>query len=71
MKSKFLASFTALMLALASALTIHAQTTQEGAGPSEQPSAPMEIGQDKSAQPAQAEPAQPAPAAPDADAPKA
>ena len=73
MKSKFIASFAVLTLALAGALSIsvRAQTTQEGAGPSEQPSAPMEIGQEKSAQPAQAEPTQLAPATPDADAPKA
>ena len=73
MKSKFIASFAVLTLALAGALSIsvRAQTTQEGAGPSEQPSAPMEIGQEKSAQPAQAAPTQPAPVAPDADAPKA
>jgi hypothetical protein len=65
MKSKFIASFPVLALALACAVSIgvQAQTTQEGPGPSEQPSAPMEIGQDKSAQPAQAQPPQPAPAA--------
>ena len=70
MKSKFIASVAVFTLALAGALTIHvqAQTTQEGTGPSEQPSAPMEIGQDKSAQPAQAEPARPAPGAPAAAA---
>jgi hypothetical protein len=75
MKSKFIAGFAVLTLALASALTssVHAQTTQEGTGPSEQPSAPMEIGQDKdkSAQPAQAQPAQPAPATPAVETPKA
>src|ERR1700693_3209471 len=56
MKSKLIASFAVLTLALAGALSIsmQAQTTQEGPGPSEQPSAPMEIGQDKTAQPAQA-----------------
>ena len=47
MKDKFMASFAILTLALASALSIsaQAQTTKEGPGPSEQPSAPMEIGQ--------------------------
>src|ERR1022692_2185319 len=58
MKSKFIASFAVLTLAFAGALPIcvQAQTTKEGPGPSEQPSAPMEIGQvkpDQSAQPAQ------------------
>ena len=56
MRNKFIASFAVLTLALAGALSIsvQAQTTQEGPGPSEQPSAPMEIGQIKPAQPAQA-----------------
>jgi hypothetical protein len=73
MKSKFLASFAVSILALAGALSIsvHAQTTQEGPGPSEQPSAPMEIGQVKPAQPAQADqPAQPAPTPQAAPTPK-
>ena len=35
-------------------ISVQAQTTEEGPGPSEQPSAPMEIGQAKPAQPAQA-----------------
>jgi hypothetical protein len=63
MKAK-LANFAVLTLALAGALSISlpAQTTQEGTGPSEQPSAPMEIGQAKPAQPAQAD----QPAKPDA-----
>lgn len=47
MKSRFLASFAILTLALAGAFSINAlaQTTDEGTGPSEQPSAPMEMGQ--------------------------
>src|ERR1700693_5355297 len=55
MKSKLIASFAVLTLALAGALSITglAQTTQEGPGPSEQPSAPMEMGQIKPAHPAQ------------------
>jgi hypothetical protein len=46
MKNRFIASLAVLTLALAGALSIsmHAQTTEEGPGPSEQPSAPMEIG---------------------------
>jgi hypothetical protein len=59
MKGKFIAGLAVLTLALAGALSIsvQAQTTQEGPGPSEQPSAPMEIGQDKTAQSAPAAPA--------------
>jgi hypothetical protein len=55
MRSKFIASFAVLTLALAGALSIgmQAQTTQEGPGPSEQPSAPMEMGQINPAQPVQ------------------
>src|SRR5271157_3394578 len=47
MKSRFLASFAILTLALAGAFSINAlaQTTDEGTGPTEQPSAPMEVGQ--------------------------
>jgi FecR protein len=47
MKNKFLSSFAVLTLALAGAFSAIAlaQTTQEGPGPSEQPSAPMEMGQ--------------------------
>jgi hypothetical protein len=55
MKSRFMANFAILNLALAAALSVsvRAQTTEQGPGPSEQPSAPMEIGQDQSAQPPQ------------------
>ena len=63
MKSKFIAQFAVFALALAGALSVstQAQTTKEGPGPSEQPSAPMEIGQVKPAQQADqtAQPAQP------------
>ena len=58
MKEKFIATLTVLTLAFAAALPIcvQAQTTTEGPGPSEQPSAPMEMGQikpDRTAQPTQ------------------
>jgi len=58
MKNKFMSSFAILTLAFAGALTtsVWAQTTEEGPGPSEQPSAPMEMGQDRSAQPLQPAP---------------
>jgi len=69
MKSRFIASFAVLTLALAGALSISAvaQTTEEGPGPSEQPSAPMEMGQDQSgpqAQPTEAQPGGPSGEAP-------
>ncbi len=55
MRSKFIAILAILSLALTSALSIsmRAQTTQEGPGPSEQPSAPMEMGQGQPMQPPQ------------------
>jgi hypothetical protein len=45
MKSRFIASVAVLSLMLAGVLSLGAQTTEEGPGPSEQPSAPMEVGQ--------------------------
>jgi len=47
MKNRFLSSSAILVLTLASAFSISAiaQTTDDGTGPTEQPSAPMEIGQ--------------------------
>jgi hypothetical protein len=47
MKSKFIASLAIVTLILVGVfcLTAKAQTTEEGPGPSEQPSAPMEVGQ--------------------------
>src|ERR1700720_4508109 len=53
MKNRFLSSFAILTLALAGAFStsLVAQTTEEGSGPSEQPSAPMEMGQGESAPP--------------------
>jgi len=53
MKNRFMSSFAIVTLALAGVLSVslQAQTTEEGAGPSEQPSAPMEMGQGESAPP--------------------
>src|SRR6202044_3035346 len=58
MKNRFLASFGILGLILAGFLGVgaRAQTTDEGKGPSEQPSAPMEIGQQQEPQNPQAGP---------------
>src|SRR3982074_3720877 len=54
MKSRFMAGLAVLTLALAGAVSsAQAQTTEEGPGPSEQPSAPMEIGQQQSTPPPQ------------------
>jgi len=55
MKNRLISSFAVLVLAIAGALSTRllAQTTEEGPGPSEQPSAPMELGQGQSAPPAQ------------------
>ncbi len=52
MKNKFVGSLTILILAFAGlTISLQAQTTDEGSGPSEQPSAPMEMGQPQSAPP--------------------
>ena len=53
MKNRLTASSAILSLVLVGALSlsVQAQTTQEGAGPSEQPSAPMEMGQPQAPQP--------------------
>ena len=80
MKNRFAGKFAILVLALSGALSIgaFAQTTEEGPGPSEQPSAPMEIGQgpgpdsqpdsqpydDSNAQPTEAQPGGPSGEAP-------
>ncbi len=55
MKNTFMASCAILTLALAGALSVgmQAQTTDEGTGPSEQPSAPMEMGQAQTTPPSQ------------------
>lgn len=49
MKTRWVTKIAVLLLAFSGALSIgaFAQTTEEGPGPSEQPSAPMEIGQDQ------------------------
>ncbi len=55
MKNAFIAKFAVITLALTSAFSMgaRAQTTEEGPAPSDQPSAPMEMGQpEESAQPA-------------------
>jgi hypothetical protein len=58
MKSKFMSSFATLILLLtASGIGLWAQTTEETSAPSDQPSAPMEMGQPAS-------PQQPAPPPP-------
>jgi len=46
MKSRIFTGIAILTLAVAGAFSISAvaQTTEEGTGPSEQPSAPMEVG---------------------------
>ena len=53
MKNRFISSFAIVSLALAGVFStgLLAQTTEEGPGPSEQPSAPMEMGQGESAPP--------------------
>ena len=78
MKTRLTSRFAILALALSGAMSIGAlaQTTEEGPGPSEQPSAPMEIGQgqeqgpdsqpydDSNAQPTEAQPGGPSGEAP-------
>ncbi|MGB7601527.1 MAG: DUF6600 domain-containing protein [Candidatus Sulfotelmatobacter sp.] len=61
MKKNLITSLAILALALAGAYSVsaQAQTTDEGSGPSEQPSAPMEIGQTQSAPPSDAGPPPP------------
>ncbi len=52
MKNRFLAGSAIMFLALAGAFSVSAfaQTTDEGTGPTEQPSAPMEVGQPQAPQ---------------------
>src|SRR5579872_987672 len=52
MKTRLVSTLAILTLALGGAVSaLQAQTTEEGPGPSEQPSAPMEMGQSESAPP--------------------
>jgi uncharacterized protein DUF6600/FecR-like protein len=77
MKSRFQANFAILILALGSAFSLSAlaQTTDEGTGPSEQPSAPMEMGQQgpnapaPNGQPSDAQPTEAQPGGPEGEAP--
>jgi hypothetical protein len=70
MKNRLMSFLAILTLALAGALSVSAQTptTQEGPGPSEQPSAPMEMGQGQPSQPPQP-PRPPQPGQPQAGRP--
>ena len=78
MKSRFGAILAVLALAFSSVLSISAlaQTTEEGPAPSDQPSAPMEIGQSgptadpsMDAQPSDAQPTEAEPGGPSGEAP--
>ena len=84
MKNRFIASLAVLTLAVSGALSISAlaQTTEEGPAPSDQPSAPMEIGQDQAGpqvplsdgspndvQPSEAQPTEAQPGGPSGEAP--
>jgi hypothetical protein len=73
MKSRLMASLAVLILALAGVFSISAlaQTTEEGTGPTEQPSAPMEMGQDQNGpqQPGDAQPTEAQPGGPSGEAP--
>src|SRR5581483_5743786 len=76
MKKRLISRYGILALVISGALSIgsFAQTTDEGSGPSEQPSAPMEVGQaqppdsgdagDPNAQPTEAQPGGPSGEAP-------
>ncbi len=71
MKSRFMASLAVLSLAMS--MGALAQTTEEGPGPSEQPSAPMEMGQagpsTQSSQGQDAQPTEAQPGGPEGEAP--
>lgn len=81
MKNRFIASFVILALAFAGILSLSAlaQTADDSTGPSEQPSAPMEIGQDQNPdqgpaasdeqQPSDAQPTEAQPGGPTGEAP--
>src|SRR5208282_5744782 len=61
MKNKFISNLAVVVLVISGGLgtSIWAHSTEEGPAPSDQPSAPMEIGQPQAGQPAQAPPPQP------------
>jgi hypothetical protein len=67
MKSRFIASLAVISLAMS--VGAIAQTTEEGPGPSEQPSAPMEIGQAGSQAQSDAQPTEAQPGGPEGEAP--
>ena len=78
MKNWFIGSLAVLTLALTGSMSIPvlAQTTQEGPAPSDQPSAPMEIGQGQigqdqggPARPGDAQPTEAQPGGPEGEAP--
>jgi len=70
MTNKFLSGIAILTLALAGTICLQGQTTEEGSGPSEQPSAPMEIGQPRQGQQGpQSQPGQMQPGRPSAQGP--
>src|SRR3984957_19947694 len=77
MKNRFIGRFAVLTLALSGALSISAlaQTTEEGPAPSDQPSAPMEMGQGgppaqpSDARPTDAQPTDAQPGGPEGEAP--
>jgi hypothetical protein len=77
MKNRFIGRFAVITLALSGALSISAlaQTTEEGPAPSDQPSAPMEMGQSgppsqpSDARPTDAQPTDAQPGGPEGEAP--
>src|ERR1700678_1946642 len=73
MRSRFIPSLLVWTLALAGFFTVRAQaqTTHEGNGPSEQPSAPMEMGQPQAQQPPTGDQGQPGPPPQPGDKPPA
>ncbi len=80
MKNRFIGNFAVLVLGVSSALSVSAfaQTTDPGPGPSDQPNAPMEVGQDQpqaagpqgpDTQEADAQPTEAEPGGPSGEAP--
>ena len=72
MKNRLIGRLAILTLALAGVFAVSAQgqTTDEGSGPSEQPSAPMEMGQPQSAPPSDAPPPPPGQQSPSGQSPQ-